>query len=85
LKKIFWFLYGPIIAVIYFFMQQYKANRERLDKIVSKERMSALLQGLAVIVLLIWIITFYFAPDEKRNVLTQEIKQSFEKLKSTVD
>lgn len=83
-KKIFDFLYGPFFAVLDFFMRHYKANRERLDNFMSKEKVSSFLQGLAVVILVIWIITFYFAPEEKRKELTQEMKQSFEKLKMGV-
>ncbi len=78
-KKIFQFLYGPFFAVLDFFMRNYRANRGRLDNILSSKKVSSFLQGLAVILLIIWIITFSFAPDEKRNELTQQIKQGFEK------
>lgn len=65
-------------------MRHYKTNRERLDKFMGKEKVSSFFQGLAVVILVIWIITFYFAPEEKRKELTQEMKQSFEKLKTGV-
>lgn len=84
-KKVFQFLYGPIIALVVFFMSSYKANRERLDDILKRKNVSSFLQGLAVIFLIIWIVIFSFAPDEKRDELTQEIKQSFEKFNSTID
>lgn len=66
-------------------MRSYKTNRERLDKFMTREKVSSFLQGMAVVILVIWIVIFYFAPDEKRNELTQEIKQSFETLKSSVE
>jgi len=81
-KKIFDFLYGPFFAVLDFFMRHYKANRERLDKFMSQKKVSSFLQGLAVLILVVWMIVFYFAPEDKRKVLTQEIQQSFEQLKS---
>ena len=83
-KKIFDFLYGPFFAVLDFFMRHYKSNRERLDNFMSKEKVSSFLQGLAVLILVVWIVVFYFAPEEKRKQLTQEIQQSFEQLKSGV-
>ena len=81
-KKIFDFLYGPFFAVLDFFMRHYKSNRERLNNFMSKEKVSSCLQGLAVLILVIWIIVFYFAPEDKRKQLTQEMQQSFEQLKS---
>lgn len=84
-KKIFDFLYGPFFAVLDFFMRNYKANRDRLDNVLSSKKVSSFLQGLAVILLIIWIIIFSFAPDEKRNELTQQIKQGFEKYGSADD
>ena len=81
-KKIFDFLYGPFFAVLDFFMRHYKANRERLDHFISKEKVSSFLQGLAVLILVVWIVIFYFAPEDRRKQLTQEIQQSFERLKS---
>ncbi|MFT7672886.1 MAG: hypothetical protein ACI845_001296 [Gammaproteobacteria bacterium] len=80
-KKIFDFLYGPFFTVLDFFMRHYKANRVRLDNFISKEKVSSFLQGLAVLILVIWIVVFYFAPEDKRKLLTQEVQQSFEKLK----
>ena len=84
-KKIFQFLYGPFFAVLDFFMRSYRANRERLDRALSGKNVSSFFRGLAVVILVIWIVIFYFAPDEKRGELTKEIKQSFEKLKSSTE
>ena len=81
-KKIFDFLYGPFFAVLDFFMRHYKTNREHLDNFMNKDKVSSFLQGLAVLILVIWIIVFYFAPEDKRKQLTQEIQKSFEQLKS---
>lgn len=81
-KKIFDFLYGPFFAVLDFFMRHYKANRERLDNFMNKEKVASFLRGLAVLILVVWIVVFYFAPEDKRKQLTQEMQQSFEQLKS---
>lgn len=85
LKKIFYFLYGPFFTVLGFFMRSYKANRERLDRLMAQEKVSSFLKGAAIIFLVIWIVIFYFAPDEKRKELTQEIKQSFDKWNSSAE
>lgn len=84
-KKIFRFLYGPLFAVVDFFMLTYRANRDRVDKVLSRKKVSTFLQGLAVVFLIIWIIIFTFAPEEKRNELTQAIMQGFEKINSPAE
>ena len=83
-KKIFDFLYGPFFAVLDFFMRHFKANRERLDNFINKDKVSSFLQGLAVLILFIWIIVFYSSPEDRRQQLTQEMQQSFKQLKSGV-
>ncbi|MFT5224574.1 MAG: hypothetical protein ACI8XX_000319 [Polaribacter sp.] len=83
-KKIFDFLYGPFFAVLDFFMRHFKANRERLDDFMSKDKVASFLQGLAVLILVIWIVIFYFSPEDKRNQLTQEMQESFKQLKAGV-
>jgi hypothetical protein len=83
-KKIFDFLYGPFFAVLDFFMRHYKSNRQRLDNFISKEKVSSFFQGLAVLILVTWIVVFFFAPEEKRKQLMQEMNQNFEQLKTGV-
>ncbi|MDH5354971.1 MAG: hypothetical protein OEY09_11055 [Gammaproteobacteria bacterium] len=82
-KKIFQFLYGPFINVVYFFMRSYRVNRDRLNYFLNQGKVKSVLQSLAIIILLLWIVTFLLAPEEKRKELTQEMKQSFEKFRSS--
>ena len=84
-RKIIYFLYGPLIIVLGFFMRSYKANRERLDNFLTKEKVSSFLKVVAVIVLLAWIVIFSFAPEEKRKELTLEIKQAFDNINSSAE
>lgn len=83
-KKIFDFLYGPFFAVLDFFMRHYKSNRGRLESFISKEKVASFFQGLAVLILVTWIVVFFFAPEEKRKQLMQEMSQNFEQLKAGV-
>lgn len=78
-KKVIHFLYGPFIAVIYFFMTNYRANRDRLERLFANKKVSGFLKGLAVVVLIAWLGTFYFAPEESRDRLTDQIKSVFAK------
>lgn len=81
-KKIFQFLYGPIFYVIDFFMRHYKANRERLDAVLGRKKIAAFLQNMTVVILIVWILVFTFSSEESRDRLTQEMQESFQKLKN---
>ncbi len=70
------FLYGPYFKVIGFFYRNYTANRARMEKFKTQEKVAALLKLLTVAVLVGWILTWFFASDESRNRLTDEVKQS---------
>lgn len=82
-KKIFQFLYGPLISVIVFFMQSYKANRERLNAWLGGKKISSFLQFAAIALLILWLLIFAFSSEESRSELTERVKQSFSELKST--
>ena len=81
-KKIFQFLYGPIISVIYFFMQNYKTNRARFKKFLHNKKISSVLQFVAIAILITWLIIFTFSTEEDRKELTERVKQSFSELKA---
>lgn len=61
-------------------MRSYKTNRERLDNFLSRKNVTSILQGLAIIILIIWIAVFSFASEERRGELTRQIKQSYDEL-----
>lgn len=84
-RKIFDFLYGPFFAVLDFFMRNYRANRDRLEALMSIKTVSSLLQYLAMLVLILWLLIYAFASEESRNRLTEEVKNSFSELKSFTD
>lgn len=70
------FLYGPFFRVIGFFYRAYTANRARVAAFKSNQKVSAFLKLLAILVLLGWFLTWFFASDESRQRLTNEVKQS---------
>ena len=70
------FLYGPIFRVIGFFYRIYRANRDRVATLTGREKVASLLQNGAVILLIAWILIWFFASDESRNRLTQEVQDS---------
>ena len=74
-------LYGPIIHVVVFFMDTYKANRERMKKLLNHGSTTSLLQNAALIILVIWVLIFILASDQSRDRLTQEIQENMKALK----
>lgn len=78
------FLYGPLFRVIGFFYRSYTANRARFARLTGSAGMSMLLRALAILILVAWILIWYFAPDEERNRLTEEVQKSFDGLGGSV-
>jgi hypothetical protein len=70
------FLYGPIFKVTGFFYRIYKANRDRVASLTAGKKVTSLLQNGAVILLIVWMLIWFFASDESRSRLTEEVKQS---------
>lgn len=70
------FLYGPFFRVIGFFYRTYTANRARVAAFKANQKVATFLKMLAVVVLLGWILTWFFASDESRQRLTDDVKQS---------
>jgi hypothetical protein len=76
------FLYGPIFRVIGFFYRIYKSNRIRVSSLTDRKTIAILLQNAAVILLMAWMLIWFFASDESRNRLTQEVQESIGSLGS---
>lgn len=70
------FLYGPFFRVIGYFYRTYTANRARVAALKANQKVAALLKILAVLVLVGWILTWFFASEESRQRLTDDVKQS---------
>ena len=70
------FLYGPFFRVIGFFYRTYTSNRARVAALKANRKVAAFLKMLAVLVLVGWILTWFFASEESRQRLTDEVKQS---------
>jgi hypothetical protein len=70
------FLYGPLFRVIGFFYRIYKTNRDHVASLTGKKKIASLLQNAAVILLIAWMLIWFFASEESRNRLTQEVQES---------
>ena len=70
------FLYGPFFSVIGFFYRTYTANRARVASIKSSEKVAAFLKFMAMLMLVAWIAIWFFASEESRTRLADDIKNS---------
>ena len=70
------FLYGPFFRVIGFFYRAYTANRARVAAFKANAKVSAFLKAVTVLVLVGWIMIWFFASEESRTRLVDEVKQS---------
>ena len=70
------FLYGPFFKVIGFFYRSYTTNRARVEALKANARVAVFLKAITVLVLVGWILTWFFASEESRTRLADEVKQS---------
>lgn len=70
------FLYGPFFRIIGFFYRVYTANRARVERLKANAKVAGFLKLLAFMVLFGWFLIWYFASDEHRNRLTDEVRQT---------
>ena len=79
------FLYGPIFKVIGFFYRSYKTNRDWIENLKSGEKASSFIKNAAIIILLVWILIWYFAPEGSGHSLTEAVKGTVDGLESLSD
>ena len=79
------FLYGPFFKVIGFFYRTYTTNRARVASLKANERVSSFIRFMAMAILVGWILIWYFASDESRTRLVDDVKQSIGILDSPSD
>ena len=70
------FLYGPLFSVIGFFYRTYTANRARFAHFKSSTKVAGFLRFMAMLVLVAWITIWFFASEESRTRLVDDIKNS---------
>jgi hypothetical protein len=79
------FLYGPFFKVIGFFYRAYTANRARIVSLKANQKVASFIRFMAMAILLGWILIWYFASDESRTRLVDDVKQSIGILDSPSD
>jgi hypothetical protein len=75
------FLYGPFFIVIGFFYRIYKSNRDRVENLKTGDKVSFFIRNATLIVLAIWLLVWYFAPEGSSERLTDEVKQTIDGMK----
>jgi len=70
------FLYGPFFRVIGFFYRAYTTNRTRIARLKANEKVSSFIRFMAMAILVGWFLIWYFAPEESRTSLVDDVKQS---------
>jgi len=70
------FLYGPFFKVIGFFYRTYTTNRARIARLKANEKVSSFIKFMTMVILVGWILIWYFASDESRTSLVDDVKQS---------
>jgi hypothetical protein len=79
------FLYGPFFKVIGFFYRTYTTNRARVARLKANKKVSSFIRFMAMAILVGWILIWYFASDESRTRLVDDVKQSIGILDSPSD
>ncbi len=75
------FLYGPFFIVIGFFYRIYKSNRDKVEGLKSGDKMSFILRHATLVILAIWLLVWYLAPEGSSDRLADEVKQTIDGMK----
>ncbi len=75
------FLYGPFFIVIGFFYRIYKSNRGRVETLITGDKVSVFIRNATLVILAIWFLVWFFAPEGSRDRLEEEVKETIGGLK----
>ncbi len=75
------FLYGPFFIVIGFFYRIYKSNRGRVETLITGDKVSFFIRNATLVVLAIWFLVWFFAPEGSSGRLEEEVKGTIGGLK----
>ena len=76
-------LFGPALALIGFFFRSYRANRDRVAALMARPWAGSLFRNAVLLTVILWLIVWFFAPEESRNRLTEAISEYLGGLGST--
>jgi len=75
------FLYGPFFIVIGFFYRIYKSNRGRVETLITGDKVAFYIRNGTLVILAIWFLVWYFAPEGSGDRLVEEVKETVGGLK----
>ena len=75
------FLYGPIFIVIGFFYRIYKSNRDWVKGLKSGDKISFFIRHATIVILVIWLLVWYLAPEGGSDRLSDEVIQTIDGMK----
>ncbi len=75
------FLYGPFFIVIGFFYRIYKSNRGRVESLITGDKVSFYIRNATLVILAIWFLVWFFAPEGSSERLEEEVKETIGGLK----
>ena len=75
------FLYGPFFIVIGFFYRIYKSNRDRVEGLKTGDKISFILRHATLVILAIWLLVWYLAPEGSSDRLSDGVKQTIDGIK----
>lgn len=70
------FLYGPFFIVIGFFYRIYKSNRGWVESITDGDKVSFFLRNATLVIVAIWFLVWFLAPEGSSDLLEKEVKQT---------
>jgi len=70
------FLYGPFFIVIGFFYRIYKSNRGRVETLITEDKVSVFIRNGTLVILAIWFLVWFFAPEGSSDRLVEEVKET---------
>ena len=75
------FLYGPFFIVIGFFYRIYKSNRGWVESLITGDKVSFFIRNATLVILAIWFLVWFFAPEGSSERLEEEVKETIGGLK----
>ncbi len=75
------FLYGPFFIAIGFFYRIYKSNRGRVETLITGDKVSVFIRNATLVILAIWFLVWFFAPEGSSDRLVEEVKETIGGLK----
>lgn len=71
-------LFGPLFKIIGFFYRSYKLNRQRVKTLKQRPGFAKIVKAGMLLTIVVWLGIWFFATEESRNSLTEQVRQSLD-------